>query len=90
LDQLTKLKVIPRLGVGIDNIDIATTQQRDIQSIPNLTFLVSGGSKHVYLKAILDGHVANDKSPANQLIGQAEGQVTILCDHHAWPAKVYD
>jgi len=65
-----------------------TLSMEVLKSIPDITFLVSGKSKHTPLKAIINGDKKNDKSPVHQLINEAQGQVSILCDQKAWPVKV--
>jgi len=71
-----------------DDYQRITLSMDFLQSIPYITFLVSGKSKYTDLKAILKGNKIIDKSPAHQLIDQSYGQVSILCDQKAWPTKV--
>jgi 6-phosphogluconolactonase len=66
-----------------------TLSMHFLLNMPNLTFLVSGKSKHNPLQKILNGCNINDKSPAHQLVDQSNGQVSIFCDQEAWPGKVY-
>ena len=66
-----------------------TLSMHFLLNMPNLTFLVSGKSKHDSLKKILNGCNINNKSPAHQLVDKSNGQVSIFCDQETWPGKVY-
>jgi len=66
-----------------------TLSMKFLQSIPLITFIISGNSKRSPLKAILESDVTETKSPAQQLLDTAKGQVNILCDQQACNRKLY-
>jgi 6-phosphogluconolactonase/glucosamine-6-phosphate isomerase/deaminase len=59
------------------------------RQIPEVTFLVSGKTKHFALKSLINSQSVNQKSPVLQLIENYPGNVNILCDKSSYSGKGY-
>ena len=60
-----------------------------LRQIPEVTFLVSGKTKHFALKSLINSQSVNQKSPVLQLIENYPGNVNILCDKSSYSGKGY-
>jgi 6-phosphogluconolactonase/glucosamine-6-phosphate isomerase/deaminase len=59
-----------------------------LRQMPEITFLVSGKSKHSALKSLMNPQSVKQQSPALQLIKNYPGKVNILSDQPSCSGKV--